>query len=237
MAIKAADARLRDHRGETARRGQAQGDKQMYKNLLIATDGSELAGKAVTHGLELAKALGAKVTAVIVSEPWTVFATGEVGASFPVDEYERAIASQCVPGARRRRRSRQGGRRPLRDEVPEGPVPRRRHHCSRQRSRMRSDRHGLARPQRRAAAPAWQPGEQGSDPQPRFRCSSAADGGSRRSDATATLPALVGAFVACRRTTRPQDRCGRCIILTTTQRLACGQLTVFACKGAGPVIR
>ncbi|MEO8652200.1 MAG: universal stress protein [Hyphomicrobiaceae bacterium] len=67
----------------------------MYKNLLIATDGSELAGKAVTHGLELAKALGAKVTAVIVSEPWTVFATGEVGASFPVDEYERGSAANA----------------------------------------------------------------------------------------------------------------------------------------------
>jgi nucleotide-binding universal stress UspA family protein len=62
----------------------------MYKNLLIATDGSELAEKGVTHGLELAKALGAKVTVVTVSDPWTAFVTGEVGASFPVDEYERA---------------------------------------------------------------------------------------------------------------------------------------------------
>ena len=42
----------------------------MYKHILIATDGSELAAKAVTHGLELAKALGAKATAVTVSEPW-----------------------------------------------------------------------------------------------------------------------------------------------------------------------
>lgn len=68
----------------------------MYKNLLIATDGSELAGKAVTHGLELAKALGAKVTAVIVSEPWTTFVTGEVGASFPVEEYERAVQDNAT---------------------------------------------------------------------------------------------------------------------------------------------
>jgi nucleotide-binding universal stress UspA family protein len=62
----------------------------MYKNLLIATDGSELAEKGVTHGLELAKALGAKVTVVTVSDPWTAFVAGDVGASFPVDEYERA---------------------------------------------------------------------------------------------------------------------------------------------------
>lgn len=62
----------------------------MYKNLLIATDGSELADKGVTHGLALGKALGAKVIVVTVSDPWTAFVTGEVGASFPIDEYERA---------------------------------------------------------------------------------------------------------------------------------------------------
>jgi nucleotide-binding universal stress UspA family protein len=31
----------------------------MYKNILIPTDGSELAGKAVQDGMGLAKALGA----------------------------------------------------------------------------------------------------------------------------------------------------------------------------------
>src|SRR5512136_186269 len=36
----------------------------MYKNILIATDESELARKAVAQGLALAKALDAKVTAV-----------------------------------------------------------------------------------------------------------------------------------------------------------------------------
>jgi nucleotide-binding universal stress UspA family protein len=41
----------------------------MFKHILIATDGSELAAKAVTTGLELAKALGAKVTFVSVTEP------------------------------------------------------------------------------------------------------------------------------------------------------------------------
>jgi nucleotide-binding universal stress UspA family protein len=50
----------------------------MYKNILIPTDGSELAGKAVQHGLTLAKAIGAKVTAVTVSRPFRVF-TLEMG--------------------------------------------------------------------------------------------------------------------------------------------------------------
>jgi nucleotide-binding universal stress UspA family protein len=35
----------------------------MYTNLLVATDGSKLSEKAVVHGIGLAKAVGAKVTA------------------------------------------------------------------------------------------------------------------------------------------------------------------------------
>jgi nucleotide-binding universal stress UspA family protein len=44
----------------------------MYKHILIATDGSELAGKGVEHGLALAKPLGAKVTVLTVTEPLPV---------------------------------------------------------------------------------------------------------------------------------------------------------------------
>ncbi len=39
----------------------------MYKHILIATDGSEIAEKAVAHGVALAKALGAKVSLVTVT--------------------------------------------------------------------------------------------------------------------------------------------------------------------------
>jgi nucleotide-binding universal stress UspA family protein len=42
----------------------------MYKNILIATDGSEVAERGVKHGLELAKAIGAKATIVTVTEMW-----------------------------------------------------------------------------------------------------------------------------------------------------------------------
>jgi nucleotide-binding universal stress UspA family protein len=34
----------------------------MYTNILIPTDGSELAGKAVEHGIALVKRIGAKAT-------------------------------------------------------------------------------------------------------------------------------------------------------------------------------
>ena len=42
----------------------------MYTNILIPTDGSELAQRAVTHGLALAKAVDAPVTIVAATEMW-----------------------------------------------------------------------------------------------------------------------------------------------------------------------
>ncbi len=45
----------------------------MYRHILIATDGSVLAEKGVSHGLSLAKSVGAKVTALIVEAPFNVF--------------------------------------------------------------------------------------------------------------------------------------------------------------------
>jgi nucleotide-binding universal stress UspA family protein len=49
----------------------------MYRHLLIATDGSELSVEAVVQGLSLAKTLGAKVTAVVVTEPPALMVGGE----------------------------------------------------------------------------------------------------------------------------------------------------------------
>ena len=45
----------------------------MYSNILIATDGSQLAENAVSHGLLLAKLAGTKVTALIVEPSFNVF--------------------------------------------------------------------------------------------------------------------------------------------------------------------
>ena len=55
----------------------------MYRHILIPIDGSELAEKAVTNGLSLAKSLGAKVTVIIVEEPnWPVVSEPKVRQSF-----------------------------------------------------------------------------------------------------------------------------------------------------------
>ena len=67
----------------------------MYSHILMATDGSELSEKAVEHGMALAKALGSKVTAVHVTEPWTSAVSGEWALAFPVEEYEATAAANA----------------------------------------------------------------------------------------------------------------------------------------------
>jgi nucleotide-binding universal stress UspA family protein len=67
----------------------------MYSRILIATDDSELSEKAVEHGMALAKALGSKVTAVHVTEPWTSAVSGEWAVAFPVEEYEETAAANA----------------------------------------------------------------------------------------------------------------------------------------------
>ena len=47
----------------------------MYKNILIATDGSELAEKAVREGINVAKGLGAKVILFTASPAFRLFET------------------------------------------------------------------------------------------------------------------------------------------------------------------
>lgn len=51
----------------------------MYKHILISTDGSEVAQRGVDHGLTLAKALGAQVTILTVTERLPIYADGLTG--------------------------------------------------------------------------------------------------------------------------------------------------------------
>lgn len=67
----------------------------MYKHILVATDGSELADRGLGHGLGLAGALGARVSVVTVTGMWSPVAmTNEAlrGRQSPSDEYERDMA-------------------------------------------------------------------------------------------------------------------------------------------------
>ena len=55
----------------------------MYKNILIATDGSELADKAVSNGLAFAKELGSNVLIVTVTELWSAL---EMAGQIDIDQ-------------------------------------------------------------------------------------------------------------------------------------------------------
>lgn len=61
----------------------------MYQHILLATDGSDVADRAAQQGLNLAKALGARVTAVTVIQPLHVVAPAEIMIAFPADEYDK----------------------------------------------------------------------------------------------------------------------------------------------------
>jgi nucleotide-binding universal stress UspA family protein len=63
----------------------------MYRRILIATDGSRTAGKAVAHGIALAKELEVPVSVVTVTEAWSAFDLGqmaELGSRNPLTQYE-----------------------------------------------------------------------------------------------------------------------------------------------------
>jgi nucleotide-binding universal stress UspA family protein len=64
----------------------------MYANILLSTDGSDVARKGVKHGIGLAKALNAKVTVITVTEPFPVdygsgHASGWIPSQQDVDSY------------------------------------------------------------------------------------------------------------------------------------------------------
>ncbi|WP_417308610.1 universal stress protein [Devosia sp.] len=71
----------------------------MYKQILIATDGSELAQGAIQQGCAIAKLSGAEVTIVTVIEPATLVGSGYAafgGTAFDqLPEYTEAVAAQA----------------------------------------------------------------------------------------------------------------------------------------------
>ena len=67
----------------------------MYTNILLSTDGSDIARKGVEHGIALAKALNAKVTVITVTEPLPVdYGGGHAGGWIPSqEEFDRFDAA------------------------------------------------------------------------------------------------------------------------------------------------
>jgi nucleotide-binding universal stress UspA family protein len=61
----------------------------MYRHILIPTDGSELAEHGVTNGLSLAKSVGAKVTVIVVEEPFNWLSVSETQAQRASEEFAK----------------------------------------------------------------------------------------------------------------------------------------------------
>ena len=68
----------------------------MYRHILIPTDGSELSNRAVQHGLNLAKSLGAQVTAMTVSTPFHIFAIEPAAVTDTPESYARRMAETAA---------------------------------------------------------------------------------------------------------------------------------------------
>jgi nucleotide-binding universal stress UspA family protein len=67
----------------------------MYAHILIPTDGSELAGLAVQHGVALAKKIGAKVSVLTVTPPFHTFTTDAQMIEDTPAQYETRTRAQA----------------------------------------------------------------------------------------------------------------------------------------------
>ena len=75
----------------------------MFTNILLAVDGSEASLRAARHGIELAKALKAKVMVVTVTTPWDTYFSRELAVIIPdvvipqpEYDYKRDAVAACV---------------------------------------------------------------------------------------------------------------------------------------------
>ena len=73
----------------------------MYANILLSTDGSDVARKGVKHGIALAKAVNAKVTIITVTEPLSVdLGSGHAAGWIPpremLDSFEAANKARAA---------------------------------------------------------------------------------------------------------------------------------------------
>jgi nucleotide-binding universal stress UspA family protein len=73
-----------------------QGGPRIYANILLSTDGSDVARKGVRHGIALAKALNAKVTLITVTEPLEIdYGSGHASGWFPSQEEVDRFDAAC----------------------------------------------------------------------------------------------------------------------------------------------
>jgi nucleotide-binding universal stress UspA family protein len=67
----------------------------MFKHILVPTDGSELAAAAVERGIELAKAVGARVTFLTVLEPYRALTLNPSRNKELIEAFNAATAGEA----------------------------------------------------------------------------------------------------------------------------------------------
>jgi nucleotide-binding universal stress UspA family protein len=72
------------------------GEFNMYRHILIPTDGSELSQKALEHGLAMARAINANVTVLTVSAPFHMLAFEPGMVTDTQDQYEQHVAAHAA---------------------------------------------------------------------------------------------------------------------------------------------
>src|SRR5215813_13206987 len=76
-----------------------QGSPRMYANILLSTDGSDVARTGVEHGIALAKPLNAKVTVITVTEALPIdYGSGHAGGWIPSQEEFDRFDAACSLG-------------------------------------------------------------------------------------------------------------------------------------------
>ncbi len=68
----------------------------MYAHILLPTDGSELSKMAIREGVDLAKALGARVTVVTVTTPFHVFSGSVSMLTDTPEQYRKHMAARAA---------------------------------------------------------------------------------------------------------------------------------------------
>ena len=72
----------------------------MYANILLSTDGSDVARKGVKHGIALAKALNANATVITITEPLEIdYGGGFDGGWIPSPEEANRFDAACKESA------------------------------------------------------------------------------------------------------------------------------------------
>ena len=67
----------------------------MYRNILLAVDGSAYGNGTIPYAMRLARETGARITAIHVTRPRVEMAIGKLGAFFMSDAYTKSAAQQA----------------------------------------------------------------------------------------------------------------------------------------------